>query len=212
LIGRRKLASIAFAALVAAGSCALTSKSKPLEIRYFTPETPRDPDPGAKPVATQTLDVDLRLGRIRAASYLRDKIVYRDATRELGFYERLRWTEEPDAYVERMLTRALFEQRGIRQRVTGSGLTLDVDIAAFEEWRAPRRAARVELIWRLRDEKLVWVQRTVTAERPIEADRSGSGTAIAQAMAAALADALERIVADVVAAMAAGAPGGHQSE
>ena len=37
---------------------------------------------------------ELRLRRLRAASYLRNRMVWRNGV-ELGFYDLLRWTEPP---------------------------------------------------------------------------------------------------------------------
>ncbi|HEY3593834.1 MAG TPA: ABC-type transport auxiliary lipoprotein family protein, partial [Polyangiaceae bacterium] len=84
------------------GGCALTSKSDPLMPRYF------DPDLSSLPTAAADTDGNpnapsLRLGRVTAGEHLRERIVYRQANRELGFYEERRWTENPDVYLRRAL-------------------------------------------------------------------------------------------------------------
>src|SRR5689334_17259795 len=63
--------------------CALTSKSEPLEPRYYSPErygAMSKPAPAAAGPA-----VELRLGHVGAASYLDERMVYRDSDYELGY-------------------------------------------------------------------------------------------------------------------------------
>jgi ABC-type uncharacterized transport system auxiliary subunit len=194
------LALLLLLALVPA--CALTSKSKPLEVRYFTPAhadaaagsaTLAGPAPGTAPA------LELRLGRVDAASYLREKIAFRDSEHEVGYYETLRWTETPDAYVRRALGRALFQQHGLEEVVSGIAPQLEVELTAFEEVRAPHHVVRVEMTWKLRDHRNVLLQRTLAVEKPVDDAAPG---AIAVAMGHALDEAVESIATDVVAALA----------
>ena len=138
---------VAFAAALSASAlgCAFFTKSKPVMLRYFTPETTSAPrQPAGVAMAMRPEGLDLRLGRVNAASYLKDRIAFRDRSFEIGYYEELRWTEKPEAYLRRALGRALFEEQGVRQIVSGVGTTLDVDLDAFEEVRSPRHEARIQ--------------------------------------------------------------------
>jgi ABC-type uncharacterized transport system auxiliary subunit len=179
---------------------ALTSKGKPLEVRYFTPVTQAaDADGAASPPAAgpvpEAPPIELRLGRVEAASYLREKIAFRDSGEEVGYYETLRWTEPPDAFVRRALGRALFQDHGLAEVVSGVAPQLEVEVTAFEEVRAPRHVARVEMTWKLRDHRNVLVQRVARVEKAVDGDAPG---AIASAMGAALDEAVEAIAGDVI--------------
>jgi cholesterol transport system auxiliary component len=92
------------------------------------------------------------LGRLAGLYYLS---AFRATASEIGFYRLRRWTEPPEQYLKRRLARVLFEERGLRQVVGGGGPTLEVQLTAFEEIRVPRRMARVQVIARLHDERLV---------------------------------------------------------
>lgn len=184
-------------------SCALTNKSDSVFFRYYSLERVT-PAVAATPTATK---LQLRLGRVGAASYLKDKIAFRDGGNEIGFYDGLRWTERPEAYLARAMSRALFEQHGIQQIVGGAGPTLEIELNAFEELRAPRHAGRVEVSWMLRDDQLVMVQKTFVVEKPIAAAKSDSdASAVATAMADALREAIETMVTAVVAELSATHP------
>ena len=81
-----------------------------------------------------------------------------------------------------------------------AGATLEIELDAFEELRAPRHVARVELTWLVRDEQSVQLQRRITIERAIAPAASAKrADAIASAMAAALADAVGGLTTAVVA-------------
>ena len=179
--------------------CSLLSTRHPAKIRYFTPEevTP----PGETTVA-EPGDLEVRLAHIQAASYIQDRIAFRDAGTEIGYYGNLRWSEPPEDYLRRALARALFEQRGVREIVSGGGPSLEIDLEGFEELKAPRHAARVVVTWRLRADHHVVRQKTVVVERPLHGDADTDKVANAQAVAAgiagALGEAVDHIVADVV--------------
>ena len=188
--------------LVVLAGCALTSRSEPLEVRYFSPEPARaaraaQPDTPAGELAR------VRIGRIEPSSHLRAEIVHRESPYELSRYESRRWTESPDAYVERSLERALFEARPLEEAVSGRALTLEVDVVAFEEIREPRHAGRVELRYRLTDERDVIDSGVVTAERPVrEAEFEG----VVAAIGAALEEATGRVADAVVQTTSARGP------
>ena len=188
---------LAAALALLCASCALTSKSESVFFRYYTLE--RVSPPGTTPNDTAPRKLQLRLGRVGSASHLKDKIAYRDAGNEIGFYDSLRWTEKPENYLYRTLSRVLFEQNQIQQIVGGAGPTLEVELNVFEELRAPRHAARVEISWLLRDDQLVMLQKTLVVERAITAPKSEvQASAVATAMADALGEAIDTIVTAVI--------------
>jgi len=198
--GRYRLALVAALAASPIG-CAFFTKGDPVVIRYFTPETlATRPDSSAVAMAMRGVASDLRLGRVNSASYVRDRIAFRDKNFEVGYYDELRWTEKPEAYLRRALGRALFEEQGVRQIISGPGPTLDVDLDAFEELRFPRHAARMQVTWALHDDQQVQHEETFTVERPIPAGASGPN-AIAAAMAEAFDESVRRIVTRVTSAM-----------
>ncbi len=182
--------------------CALTSKSDPLVARYFSPEsaaTPVDPVP--------LRGHELRLGRVNSAAYIKDKIVFRDSAYEVGYYEERRWTEKPETYVRRALGRALFDRRGIQQIMYGSGTTLDVDVIAFEEVRAPAHVGRVQLAYALYDDRVVRLSRSITVERPIAfAAGDAAADAIVQALSLALADCVDLVAEKTASELGSSAP------
>lgn len=164
--------------LLLVAGCALTSHTPARELRTFTPERPDDVSAHAprEPHAT------LRLGRITASANLRYAIVHRDSPYEVTPYETLRWTELPDAYVRRALSRALFDDRPLAEAVSSAAPTLDVEVLAFEEITAPSRG-RVVLRYDLHDDTAVLAHGTIGVERAAAAPRI-------EAVVAALHDAL----------------------
>ena len=145
--------------------CALTSKSEPLDVRYFTPEK-------VKPQLTSASErpqgdaLTLELGRISSGSNVREKMAFRDASWEVGYYEDRRWTERPEAFVRRELGRTLFEERGFRRSISdGAAPTLEIELIAFEEIRAkPLHVARVQLRMILHDCRDVLHEETITVD------------------------------------------------
>lgn len=188
------------AALLAAG-CALTSKSEPVTSRYFTPERPGETArPAARPAGAAG---ELRLGRISDAAYLDDRLVYRDSDHEVGYYQERRWTEAPEQYLRRRLSRVLFEERGIVQVVGGGAVTLEVDLVAFEEIRAPRRIARVQVTARVHDQRSVRWAETLTVDQPVAAAPGDGADAAVDALGVALRAVVDKIAERVVKELAA---------
>lgn len=185
---------LAAALISLAPACALTSKADSNVFRYFTPEGLDAQQPPAQTVASSQspAGIQLRLGRVTSAAYLRESIAYRDSSFEVGYFDDARWTERPDIYVRRALSRVLFEQRGMQEIVSGPGPTVDVELEAFEELRAPRHAARVKMTWTLRDDQFVRVQETFTVERDLPAGAS-TPSDVARAIGSALDEAVTRI-------------------
>ena len=183
---RALAASVAFVA-----ACALTSRSEPRELRYFTPELAPASSVAGPPCAR------IRLGRVIAGASLRLAIQRRISPVELDAYETLRWTDSPDTYARRALVGALFA-RPLEQAVTGAAYVLDVEVVAFEEVVGKAsRAGRVALRYELRGAQQVVARGEAAVERP-------AGAAAIDAVVAAIGDALtaasEQLADQVVAA------------
>lgn len=195
---KRLVLILAFASLCGCGS-ALLEKNQPVAIHYYTPERviprltsasqvtemgpPHDRPPAPK----------LRIGRVTSGIQLRERIVHRDAAFEAGFYEEHRWTERPEEFVRRSLSRTLFEERGLTRSLEGGAPILDVDLYAFDEIRrGPENLARIQLRILLHEDRRVLAEETITIDRP------ALGTDM-DSFVAAMADALEatsHLVAD----------------
>jgi ABC-type uncharacterized transport system auxiliary subunit len=179
--------------LVLAG-CALTSKSAPLELRYFSPETAQPAPAAVAPIAAP--HARLRVGRISASADLRYPIVHRESPVEIAPYETLRWTDTPDTYVRRALGHALFDTRPLDQALGGDAPTLDVDVTAFEEIQhGARHGGRVELRYLVHDDREVLARGTIAIER----DAAGATiepvvASIGSALDAATAQLADRVV------------------
>ncbi len=190
---RRALAIVLFA------GCALTRKSPPLELRYFSPALPE----AAAPTSTCGT---VALGRITASAHLRYRIAHRTSPVEVALYETLRWTDHPDSYVRRALERELFGRAGLSQSLYSSELTLDVDVLGFEQLDTPQPAGRVQLAFRLRDDRAVIASGVLTATQPSRSPKIDDVViAIGEATSAAVADVSSR-VAPVVRARASCSP------
>jgi len=188
--------------LAASSGCALTSKADIVEIRYFSPEQVKPRLTGgdastapAAPAPNGALDV--RLGRVSSGSNLRDRIAFRDAAYELGYYEDFRWTERPETFVRRELGRTLFEEHGLHRVFNGASPTVDVEVIAFDDLRLKTgRAARVQLKAILSDDSGVLWEDTLTVDRPVTVEKPKIEDVVA-AMAAALDAAAEQVTLKV---------------
>jgi ABC-type uncharacterized transport system auxiliary subunit len=193
--------------IVSTGGCALLTKADPLTPRYFSAEPSRmsgADSVSARAVASRGSVPELRLGRVTSASYLRERLVFRSSSYELGFYDDLRWTEKPETYLRRALSRTLFEEGAFRRVVSGAGPTLDVELVELSEMKAPAHVARARAAFVLFDPRSVRTEATVTVEIPIAATKGNEdAAAVAGALSAALSGAVERIVELVRAEMAA---------
>jgi cholesterol transport system auxiliary component len=172
--------------------CALTSKSAPIDIEYFTPVLVA---PSHVRIDAPTGEaVRLRLGKVKASDHLRAAIVHRASSIELGIYHSRRWTERPDRYVRRALESKLFADRTMVEAISGSALTLDVEVLAFEEIDAPEHAGLVELRYRLRDDRSILASGTATARH------AATGTdfaTVVSAISAALDEASAKVATAV---------------
>jgi len=172
--------------------CALTSKANPLAPRYFSPEL----RPDSAPRSDANAKLELRLGRIEAAAHLEQRLAYRSSENELGYYDSWRWTEPPEAYLERALAQQLFEQYGLVHVVSGAARTLDVELSSFEELRSGAPRARVEVRLILRDERRSLLERTLRVERAIApGSPEEAPVRLTRALSAALDEAVGKIAA-----------------
>lgn len=184
--------------LCAGPACALTSKAEPLTPRYFSPEqesVPATPAPAAAPV-------ELRLGEVAAAAHLEERIAYRPSEGELGYYESWRWTEPPQAYLRRALSRELFERRGLVRVVSGNAPTLNVELTSFEELRGDPARARVEIAIVLRGDRRALLERTLRKELALPAGSSDEPLRLTRALSRALESAVSEVADQVSARLA----------
>jgi cholesterol transport system auxiliary component len=176
-------------------ACALLGKNPPLTPRYFTPDVEAPPPAAVSPPIS---DRRLRLGRIQAGAHLRERMAYRTSEQELGYYNERRWTERPESYLRRALSRSLFEVRGVSRAVSGAAPTLDAELIAFEELKGETHRVRVQIVMTLDDATLGSIERTITVERKIEGSDEEDPTPVVQALAQALSAAVEQICDQVV--------------
>jgi cholesterol transport system auxiliary component len=200
-----KLASLGTAALFALAlmACggALTAKGEALDVRWYNPETAPPRLTSATPGSPERIDRTLELGRVTSGINLRERIAYRDAAYEVGFYDDKRWTERPEVYVRRALARTLFEERGMHRALAGQAPVLDVEVLSFEELRGAAPAARIQLRMLVHDDRDALVEKTLTVDRPVAPGAKGF-QAFVQAMAQALDAAVEQVANEVVAVLA----------
>jgi len=166
--------------------------------RYYTAEY--EGDPPATPATPAPPGAQLRIGAVQAWPHVRERMVVRGADRELTYLEDRRWTERPEVYLRRALSRTLFEEQGLLESLSGRGVTLDVELLSFEELPSPRRGlCRVHFL--LRDDRLALLSGTVTEERPLaEGDQAA---ALAEALSQALRATVTRVAGQVVGCLAA---------
>jgi ABC-type uncharacterized transport system auxiliary subunit len=186
-------ARLAVLAAALAAGCLLPQPA--VEPRYFAPAPPAAAaaDPARSPDAPE-----LRLRRVRAAAYLRNRIVWRNGV-ELGFYDLLRWTEPPARYVQEWLEEELFERRDLRRATSPQAPQLVVRLTAFDEVLAPAHAASVALdVTLLGANRESLFERSFAAQAPIASDEP---KAVADALGAALTDATRQLADAVVEAL-----------
>jgi cholesterol transport system auxiliary component len=179
--------------LVALSGCALLGKNDPHVPRYFTPEYDGDP-----PTARQRADLQLRLGRVEGWSHLRERMAVRNSARELFYDEDRRWTERPEIYLRRALSRALFEERGMVESLSGRAVTLDVELIAFEEMEQPHQG-HMQALLVLRDDRIGLLEETITVDEPVaKTSEAGQARAVVDALSQALQAGVTRIADRVV--------------
>lgn len=173
--------------------CALTDKAPPVEIRYFSPEH-YDVSTSVETVQ-DALDIPdplcLRLGKVTSSAHLRSRIAYRTSGYELGTYDTLRWTENPEEFVRRAIERSLFEQGSLSRVDTPSAPTLDVELVLFDELRSGKeRAGQIAIRYSL------WANRRVLAAGVISLEKPATATditGVVSALSLALQEASDRL-------------------
>ena len=174
---------------VVLSGCALLGKNDPIVPHYFTPEL--DGDAPRAPVRS---DLQLRLGRVEGWSHVRERMAVRSSARELFYYEDRRWTERPEIYLRRALSRTLFEERGVIASLSGRAVTLD-----FEEIEQPHKA-RMQALLVLRDDRVGLLEETITVEQPVaKTEQADQARAVVDALSQALQTGVTRIADRVVA-------------
>jgi cholesterol transport system auxiliary component len=185
--------------MVPLAGCALLGKSEPVVPRYFTPEYE-----GSAAAPAPRGDLQLRLGRIEASSHLSERMAARRADREIVYREGRRWTERPEIYLRRALSRAIFEDRGVVESLSGRSVTLDVDLIAFEEIEQPHQA-RMQAQLTLRDDRIGLLEETITVDQPVTA-QGDPAAAVVEALSRALHAGVTRIADRVVSKLVTQAP------
>lgn len=185
------LACVTVAALT---GCALLGKHDPVVPRYFAPEYAAAPD-----ATRAAAGRPLRLGRVEGWSNLRERWVVRNQSGATSYAEDRRWTERPEIYLRRALSRALFEERGLVEALSGRTVALEVELVAFEEMERPHRV-RLQALLVLRDDRLSLYQETVSVEQAVApGDEAGQERALLEAYSAVLRAGVTRIADQVVA-------------
>ena len=177
--------------------CAFFGKAAPLDVRYFTLD---EGSPQSRPAATApgvAAGKKLRLGSVTAAAHLRERLVFRDSPVELGYHELSRWSERPDAYVRRGISRALYQERGVEQVLSGGGHVLDVDLLSLDEFKGDASKVRVTLAIALHDDVHVVLENQITVEKPIA--KSGDMVSTVEAFRDALREAIGQAADQTVA-------------
>lgn len=177
--------------------CALTSKGKALEVRWYTPELVR---PGVAPLAPGAPQV--RLGFIRSPVQLGEQIAWSDGAYQLGFYEDRRWSERPAEYARSALRRALFITHGLQPAIDPGAAHLEVELANFQEIRSLRaHTGRVTLHVQLSTDRVL-LNATITRDEPVKGPLfDDTVAAIGRALDGAANEAAARVQAALAPAM-----------
>jgi ABC-type uncharacterized transport system auxiliary subunit len=176
-------------------ACALTSRSEPMQIRYFSADSAEAQRGQASTVRGPA--VSMRLDRVRSSAHLGESIAYRTGVHELGYYDQERWTERPEAFLERGLERAFFQEQGVTRVVGGISETLSVELISFEEVRGPKPVARVEVGLTLHDERASQLEQTIRVERAIATNGTDAAARAVAALSEAMSEAIDRIAQTV---------------
>jgi len=176
--------------LLLGSACALTSKSEPMQSKYFSVESR-----ATKQVpASAPKGLSLRLGDIESAAHLRERMVFRKANGEVGFHEDRRWTERPEVYLRRAVARALFEEGGVRQVVESGAPTLDLELLDFTELTGNRPGVRLALTVVLSDSVATLWQKTLVVTRKLPPT---SPEKLTNAAVLALSECLDEVVGQI---------------
>jgi hypothetical protein len=170
--------------------CALVSRGKSLDVRWYTPER-LGKDLGHTEMQR---GCELRFTSVTSGADLGPRIRFGDGLYQVGQYEGLRWTERPEHFVRRALGRTLFEDGMFRRSLKGDAPTLDVELLDFEEVRTPRtHAARIAIRVVVASDQVL-MERTAVMSHPVVGDDFDDFVA---AMARALDRTAEQVALDV---------------
>jgi uncharacterized lipoprotein YmbA len=124
---------------IALAGCVFRQSDAP---RYFRPDSlALSPEPALGDGASART---IHLRAVRARPFLRERIVWRTPT-EYGMYEQRRWSELPEAYVERAIASALAREAHIDLTDNARAPTLSATVTAFDEVVAPTHVANVAI-------------------------------------------------------------------
>jgi ABC-type uncharacterized transport system auxiliary subunit len=143
------------------------------------------------------------LGKVQAASHIQQRLVFRKDRVEVGYYDGLRWTDPPEHYLQRMLTKLLFEQARFARVVSGPATTLEATLLTFEELRGSPHLARAAVAISLYDDRMSRLEKTFSVDVEVSSassdgeDDEQHASALADALTTALIRAAEQIVAEV---------------
>jgi cholesterol transport system auxiliary component len=189
LSARPLLSACVFLAASSGASCALTQRSEPLPVRYFTLEDTAGAELAPHPHA----GLELRIGRIDASGDLTTQLAVRTGANELTYLDERRWTEKPEQYLRRSLERALFQKRGLTRAYSGHVPTLDVELVELAEVQGSPAKARVRAILQLHDDRRGLCDQAFEVEQPIAPGAKEDATTAV----AALSRALQRTVGEM---------------
>lgn len=183
------------AAALLAG-CALFGKGKPLSLRYFELQA----DSAHAPARTAAPAPRLRLGQVSAARHLDRRFVERTSAQEIRYHEEWRWTDQPESFLRRALSRDLFERAGITRVLSGPAPTLEVELTALEERReGDRRRAFAAALAVLHDDRAQLWQKTL--EVGVDVGAGDPAAALAHALGRALGELCAQISSQTLAAL-----------
>lgn len=178
----------------AASGCALTSRSEPMQVRYFTLEDAAR----SLPEARANRSLELRLGRVDASGDLGDEMAVRTGRNEIEYREDQRWTEKPEQFLRRGLERALFQERGLTRAYSGIVPTLDVELVELAEVEGQPPKAQVRALAHLHDDRRGLCDETFDVEQPISAADKEHATQTVEALSSALHTAINELSDKVV--------------
>jgi ABC-type uncharacterized transport system auxiliary subunit len=167
--------------------------------RFYRPASAALDDAGDDRPAPASNGAPVRLGTVRSAPFLRERIVWRSSPVEYGLYEQRRWFELPSRYVRRALVATLQTTKGVRLAQDTTTARLDVEVLAFDEVLSPAHEAQVVLAATLRQGADTRLDRTFMASAPIA---SADPAATAAAMGQALDAAVKKVAGATAAALA----------
>jgi len=182
-------------AILTFGGCVFRNAEGP---RFYRPASAALDRAGEALEAAPTVGVPVRLGSLRSASFLRERIVWRASEVEYGLYEQRRWVELPSRYVRRALVATLQSTPGLRLGEEPSAARLDIEIVAFDEVLSPTHEAHVALAATVREGTQKRLDGTFAARVAIAAP---DGTATAESMGKALDEAVQKVATATAAAL-----------